>query len=257
MPWSLDDLSIASPLPLNGDVFGHEFSAVFRLRYTATRSLSGVFNRSPIELRDETPRLQWKETITMKETVAIPSASQFWQFETDMYEHNPGSPSLAAWRKRYVMAYGYIAHQLPPAKVNGSVKIWSVNNRVLTLADLGGPQNDDRTQALAMRNYIARNGCTMAITLTDTPGIKKTTNGIKERLVEFDIGVAGTGKRVNAYQYLRLNSGLVEAAWTRDFGPRRSPIRLEPAPHEMRVQPPTSVSNPRNSHPFASFGEYD
>jgi hypothetical protein len=255
--WSLDDLSIATPLPLNGATYGHEFSVVFRLRYTVTATLSGAFRRTPVALQNETPRLEWNETITMKETSPVPAAPQFWRFETDMYRHNPGSPSIAAWRKRYVMAYRHIAHQPAPARVNGSVKIWSSSNRILTIADLGGPQNDEPGQALAVRNYVAQNGCIMVITLTDTPAISRTTTGRKERLVEFDIGVQGGGRRVRAYQYVNLNSGLAEGAWTRDFGQHASPIRLEPGPLDVRVQPPIQVSTIRVTHPFAGAGEYD
>jgi hypothetical protein len=51
--WSLEDISIATPLPLNGSTYGHEFSAVFRLRYTVGRSISNVFSRNPVALQKE------------------------------------------------------------------------------------------------------------------------------------------------------------------------------------------------------------
>jgi hypothetical protein len=79
----------------------------------------------------------------MKETAANLDTPQFWQFETDMLQHNPASPSIAAWCKRYVMAYRHVAHQPAPARVNGCVKIWSSSNRVLSVAELGGPQHDE------------------------------------------------------------------------------------------------------------------
>jgi hypothetical protein len=174
-----------------------------------------------------------------------------------MYRHNPASPSIVAWRKRYVMAYRHVAHQPAPDNVNGSVKIWSSSNRPLDVRDLGGPQHYAAGQALAVRNYIAANGCLMVITLSDTPAINTTSTGMKERLVEFDIGVQGSGKRVRAYQYIKFNQKLSSAAWTRDFGRHASPIHLKPGPREVRVEPPVGVALARVATPFATYGEYD
>jgi hypothetical protein len=97
----------------------------------------------------------------------------------------------------------------------------------------------------------------MVITLSDTPAINATRTGMKERLFEFDLGVQGSGKCVRAYQYIKFNSELSSAAWTRDFGRHASPIHLEPGPHEVCVGPPVGVARARVATPFAQSGEYD
>jgi hypothetical protein len=258
--WSLDNIHAFPPLPLNSATFGNGFGVSFYLSYMPETSF---FRRK--DRFEETPRLEWMETITMKESGGelngIPRTPQFWKFNTDMYRHNPSSRTLVAWRKRYLLAYKHVANEssgVQNMSEKSFVQLMSARHGMITLDELGGLQQDDFAKAEAVRNYISNNGCQMIIHLHDVPAIAVSNDfKVKERLLEFDIGVQGQPSRVRAYQYLKINKDLPEAQWQRDFVYSSNiPHNLQPGGHGM-APPPETVSAPRDGTAYAQFGEYD
>ncbi|HEY4047293.1 MAG TPA: hypothetical protein VGM27_10555, partial [Acidobacteriaceae bacterium] len=250
-----DNIHAFPPQPLNGASFGNSFGVSFYLRYTPETTL---FRRK--DNFEDTPKLEWLETITMKESGGelngIPRTPQFWKFHADMYRHNPSSGTLIAWRKRYLLAYKHVANEPDTSPSKSFVQMMAAGSGMITLDELGGLQQDDVSKAEAVRNYISKNGCQMIIHLHDVPAIF-TSNDFrsKERLLEFDIGVQGQQARIKAYQYLNINRGLPAGQWAREFEfSSNVPHNLQPGGHGM-APPPVLVSNPRNALPFS--GEYD
>ena len=258
--WNLDNIHAFPPQPLNGASFGNGFGVSFYLRYTPETSL---FKRK--DKFEDTPKLEWVETITMKESGGqsngILRTPQFWKFHADMYTHNPSSRTLISWRKRYLLAYKYVANE-PDTSGNTSpksfVQMMAAGSGVITLDELGGLQQDDFSKAEAVRNYLSKNGCQMIVHLHDVPAIVTSTDfKTKERLLEFDIGVQGQQARIKAYEYLNIDKDLPEAQWVREFEfSSNVPHNLAPGGHGM-APPPVLVSAPRYAMPFSQYGEYD
>jgi hypothetical protein len=258
--WNLDNIHAFPPQPLTGATFGNSFGVSFYLRYTPETTW---FRRK--DRFEETPRLEWIETITMKESGGqvngLPRTPQFWKFHTDMYRHNPSSRTLIAWRKRYLLAYKHVANEpytgfdMAP---NCFVQLLSFRNSMLTIDDLGGLQQDDFSKAEAVRNYISENGCQMIIHLKDVPAIALSNDfTVKERLLEFNIGVQGQSARIRAYQYLKVDNNQPQIQWDRELIYSSNISRdVQPGGHGVS-SPPDTVSTPRNNTAYAQFGEYD
>ena len=103
--------------------------------------------------------------------------------------------------------------------------------------------NDGAAQANAVRSYLQRHGGMMDVTVRDSPGVQApTVNPVdKERLLTFDCGLQGAGRRIHAWQYLIVKSGLEPAQWTRQFQWNNNPPGLKTS-GLTRVQPPASVT---------------
>jgi hypothetical protein len=258
--WNLDNIHAYPAHPLEGASYGHGFGVSFYLSYTP--HATGLFKRS--DTFQDTPKLEWLEVITMKESGAsqdgMASVPRYWKFQADMYRHNPSSRTLIAWRKRYLLAYKYVANETDSSFNTSSrsfVQLMSARNGMISIDDLGGIQMDDFSKAQAVRNYITSQGCQMIIHLHDVPAINTTVDfKSKERLLEFDIGMQGMPSRIKAYQYLNVDKSLPQASWTREFE-LSSNLRytMTPGGHGMS-SPPESVANPREAMPFAQSGEY-
>lgn len=260
--WNVDYIRASTSQPLNGVNFGNEFGVSFYLRYTP--ETSWLRRKDKFE---ETPKLEWIETITMKESGGqfdgMARTPQFWEFHTDMYQHNPSSPTLKTWRLRYLLAYMHVANEpsnIPRMSGKSFVQMMSVGSGLITLNELGGLQQDDFSKAEAVRNYISKNGCQMIIHLHDVPAIVTNNDfGVKERLLKFDIGVQGHASRIRAYQYLKITRDLPEAQWQREFKESSDiPQNLQPQPggHGQALAP-AMVSTPRDGTANTQSGEYD
>ncbi|HWF45768.1 MAG TPA: hypothetical protein VG168_02085 [Bryobacteraceae bacterium] len=236
--WTLDRLTTHST-PLDGPVFGTNFHAVFHLRYVS--ATFGSFQ--------ETPNLDWHETIMMNEH----HNNQSWVFATNMYTHNPTSVTLIVWARRYLEAYRAVAGQ-PKSVQKGKVEFKKLNGTPVTLADLGGAKNTPNEQATAIRSYLKSHGGQMIIEIHDVPGIN-TPTGVqhKERLLHFDVGVVGGPLRARAEQYLNVQAGAPPAGWQREFSNTGWNRAALPPPALPNAAPPAMVSNPRA--PIFTAGE--
>ncbi len=270
--WTLDRIvvpdRIAGPGPareLPPPDCGHSFSVTFYLTYrrSAPTLLNKLRNKQAFQ---ETPKLEWQETITMKESGGAILFPRFWTFQMDMYRHNPSSLNLITWRKRYILAYGDVAREPAPPRTRGFVNLRSPTGRYLTLADLrvntAIPTTNPIARAEAVRDYIAANGCQMIISLEDRPSISSTGNFLhKERLTEFNIGLRGIKNRIIAYQKLDVQKAAPQGAPVlvtdqRDFQLSAAPTGVVPVPgHYAMSDPPVSVEDARD--PLAVNGEYD
>jgi hypothetical protein len=202
--WTLE--SATPTIRDRNDVYGHIFAIKFRLKYTT--SAVGPFA--------EMPRLEWKETITMAE----PNAKTWWQYVGDQYQRNAGSPTFMAWTSRYVNAYFCVAKQ--KYEPDALTCLYDVQGQKLPSATL--PQaSSPKEQADAVRTYLKASGGILEVTVVDTPGIKKPEKPkpgqpavLKDRLLLFDCGLRGMGKRTTAYQRLTVDGAKSEAQWFRE-----------------------------------------
>ena len=202
--WTLESLNGTSD-PLNGATFGTNFRAFYKLRYTPTMFDTFV----------ETPKLDWHEKIHMKEH----HKGEWWEFETNMYTHNPSSNTLMVWTRRYLEAYNN-ACNLPAGAFNmkGSSKLMDKNGVPVRGKDLGLNLPAGQKQADAVRSYLKKNGGILAIEIHDIPSINiPTANEHKERLLVFNCGIEGGGLRLQAEQYLNVDAAQPQGNWGRRF----------------------------------------
>lgn len=203
--WTLESLNGTSD-PLNGATFGTNFRAHYKLRYTP----SPMFDKFV-----EPPKLDWHEKIHMKEH----HKNEWWEFETNMYEHNPCSNSLLVWPRRYIEAYNNAA-SLPVGSINmkGSSKLLDKRGTPVPVKALGANIMDNGKRADAVRNYLKHHGGYLVIEVHDIPSINiPTGNEHKERLLIFNCGVEGGGLRLQAEQYLDVDGGRPQGTWVRRF----------------------------------------
>ena len=228
--WTLERLTTHST-PLNGQVFGTNYHAIFHLRYKT--SSFGSYT--------ETPRLDWHETIMMNEH----HNRKAWVFDTNMYAHNPTSNTLVVWAERYIEAYLYATNQ-PPHAPKGNVQLNTLLGQRVTAQALGGTSNDGAERADIVRSYLKRHGGVFIIEIHDIPGINTPTGAEhKERLLLFNVGVEGGSLRSRAEQYLNVLGGKPVNTWQREFvndGWRRA--RLNTTGLTVGPPPPL-VANPR------------
>ncbi|HZH04356.1 MAG TPA: hypothetical protein VEY30_11260, partial [Myxococcaceae bacterium] len=189
--------------PLNtGENFGHNFKVTFRLKYSP--ATFGSFK--------EMPGLEWNEIITMKEH----EKSEWWEFRTNMYAHNPSSATLLVWPQRYLRAYGSVHNEFSTGK--GSVKLLKSNGQAVTPAELGtAATNGDKTKKV--QDYLKKHGGIMEIEVHDIPSILKPKAGEtmhKERMLIFDCGLAGGGPRYKGWQYLEVDGKTQPNTWRQD-----------------------------------------
>jgi hypothetical protein len=201
--WILQGLTAAASDFEDSGLFGTNFIATFRLRYTPSL---GAFK--------ECPRLDWNETIMMNDH----EKRETWTFRTNMYAHNPLSRTLEIWAKRYIEAYNFAKGQ--PFLWKGYSKLFD-RNGVIVPGTAFAATEDEASMATAVRNYLKSHGGFLEIQIHDIPSINKpvpTDHTHKERLLLFNCGVEGGGPRVKAYQYLVVSSAAPKSAWTRQAG---------------------------------------
>lgn len=252
------------------DLYGHEVRLCFRMRYRP--ALIGRFS--------EPPPLVWHEKIVMNER----HNGTWWEFETNMYEHNPLSRTLLVWSRRYIEAYdaaSVAGGAASTSRTRGSSRLFDQFGTPVTAADLraGGTAEE---QARAIRAYLKRHGDVLEIEISDIPSITRpsrtsTPGAHKERLLLFTVGVRGGDVWRMASQYLSVDGTVGEALWHRDFavealqrgigmpswaplagapGPRRTPLWVTnwSSAGLTRVDPPAGVATPRV--PVFAPGEY-
>lgn len=218
------------------DRIGTNFHVVFQLEYTPSRI--GRF--------EETPALDWSEQITMLEH----HDGKWWNFNANMYKHNPTSQTLLAWPRRYIAAYDAAAGR--NSLRYGSSKLYDTSSQPVKIAALGVGKTSDPDKADAVRSYLKSRGGRLVVEIHDTPAILFKQGKHKERLLRFNCGLVGLPLRAKGEQYLNVdNRGLVPAitakfstASTRTVNTRG--LTMSP--------PPAMVSMPRNG--ILKRGEY-
>jgi hypothetical protein len=226
--WTLERVMGTTSDFTTGELFGTNVTVTFRLRYRPTAI--GSFQ--------EPPRLDWHEKFIMKEH----HKSQWWEFEANMYEHNPCSNTLKIWAGRYVHAYK-TAIGTPDPMTKGSVKLLNDMGTAVARSELKAGLVDGTAQANAVRDYLKKKGGVLEITVHDIPSINKPAgNEHKERLLQFNCGVASGGPRWRGEQYLDVDGARPQSTWTRTFVPVYAGFSTTGL---TRTIPPTSVSMSR------------
>ncbi|MGC6233470.1 hypothetical protein [Hafnia paralvei] len=222
--WSLKGVNIKNKNFNKDDAIGSTIDVTFTMEYNKLK------NNRYIEM----PPLQWKEKIDFKE------GDSKWQFQTDMYEHNPTSRTFSSWLNRYVEAYNF-AKSKDKGLFNGNVRIYKKNMEPVGVNDIrsaGTPIEKVKN----IQDFLSRNGGVIEITITDSPQIlKREIAENKERKLTFDIGFKGKAE-VHFNQGIRL----VNDGENNVFVTTSDNIKL--ARGDVNVQPPERVTKPRDHH---------
>jgi hypothetical protein len=226
-----------------GQLFGNLFKVCILLRYRPA---------APFEMNAgfpfvETPKLQWFEQIYFRDH----QLRRCWQWSGDLYQYRPDSQTFRAWRLRYVAAYDTAVGQRNSAGfLRGVVELRDANGAPIVLRGQDIP-NDGWDKAHTIRNLIRRIECQLYIEIHDVPSIVVENhvpgNHVqKERLLLFDCGMEG--RRIQASQYLRIDTSQAQQAperefrmfWTRtdlpigkcrsDFAPNLYDVNIQPVP---------------------------
>jgi hypothetical protein len=229
MGWQLKGVKMKVESLNGSELWGTNFKAVFRVLYVP----SG-------DKFEELPILDWHEKIMMNEH----HDHETWEFETNMYKHNPLSNTLKAWPARYPLAYDAANGKKPnPVDYKGYSRLLtksgsSVKGKLLDKAT----SPDDKAEAV--RKYLQANGGMLEILIHDIPSINKPKPGVhKERLLLFNVGIKG-GTHVKAYQYLDMDGSKPPGKWVRKHGTGWGKTALDTTGLQA-VSPPAMVSNKR------------
>jgi hypothetical protein len=226
--WTLDSVTPSNSNYDTAELYGTNVIVTYKLRYR--QSIFSSFT--------ETPRLDWHEKFIMKEH----HNGTWWEFEANMYEHNPCSNTLKIWAGRYIHAYK-AAMGLPDLATKGSSKLLKSNGGPITPKDLKPSLSLDSEKANAVRDYLKSNGGFLEITIHDIPSINRPkATDHKERLLQFKCGVVLGTTSWQGEQLLNLNGATHESTWTRDFSASHPAFNTTGL---TQVAAPTMVSNPR------------
>ncbi|HEX9887410.1 MAG TPA: hypothetical protein VGA70_13020 [Longimicrobiales bacterium] len=235
--WRLESVNGMISAMDQGGLFGNNIHAHYKLTYTP--STFGSFT--------EMPTLDWHERILMKEH----HKGEWWEFETNMYAHNPTSKTLEIWPKRYIAAYDNACGRAFMGK--GNCKLVSKAGGAVSARDLGQNITDSKKKAEAVRSYLQKKGGSLLIEIHDIPSINHPTGGEhKERLLLFNVGVIGSPLKLKMEQYLDVDGAKTAAQWGREA--RLTWAQSWDTRGLSKVPAPPGVSAPRNQ-PFFP-GEY-
>jgi hypothetical protein len=242
MPWSLQSIS-CSELRFyeTPELYGNKVRMEFLLRYLAERDGRFV----------ETPALEWKEKIFMLDR----AKRERWEFAADMYQHNPRSRTLSIWPRRYIEADKTLSDS---SRFRGQSLLFNLKMQRVTLESGSAPT--DELSANAVRDYLAKAGGFLRISIEDIPSVKtrSAAPGAQprhlERLLLADCGIKGGGSRQRWAQYLSIDQSVPPMRWIRRCETRWFMNDL-PTPAGFKiVRPPVEVSQARPAD--RSYGEY-
>jgi len=219
--WSVLSVAQRHTTLNNATNLGINYYVTFRLQYT--KSAFGKFVEPPL--------MAWDEIILYNDH----AAKTRWEFRGNMYTHKPASPTVAVWAQRYHRAYWHAHGQAyPDSRAKGHSKLFDMKGSPVTGATLGKVPPGNFTsltspeqgsiygkQNAAVQEYLKKNGGILEIEVHDIPSILRPTNSGKaknvERLLTFNCGVTGTGPRVQAWLYSKVDSTKQERDWTNQF----------------------------------------
>lgn len=247
--WSFDRADVETSPYDTPQLFGNNIRVTMKITYHPAKLGRFV----------EMPKLEWTEKFIVIEH----HRRQRWEFESDMYRHNPSSATLVIWRQRYFTAYDD-AHGVPRLGL-GSSRLLDTTGRAVPPSRLTGVVGDDRrAKTKAVQDYLKQNGGSLSIVVHDRPALnlprQVTEDGRqvwedKERLLLFRCHVGGIGQAFTGMQYLHVDGAQPRQTWDRSWRPSHIMPDL-PIPHGYaRVESPSIVSNSRLATPFS--GEVD
>jgi len=170
---------------------GHNFNFVANVKVTP-RTMGGLSGEGI-----DCPQLEWKERIDWFEYKQMIGWDHVGKNTNDMYALNPNSPTFANWGKVRYLAANY----RPNKKPEGMKAI---------------------TDDTAAKHWIAANGLTWIIQITDVPGMGLTRGSgggggaslvigpSRRRVIYFDLGFSGNPGRVKCVQVLETLNGVLQ-----------------------------------------------
>jgi len=231
--WTVQSIT-ATTTELNGtELFGSNFMVNIRMKYTA--NLLGMWV--------ESPQLVWHEHFTTVDH----NARTFWEFEHDMIELKPGSPTFQGWTMRYIQAYNNVVGNGHGLNKGANAFLRDTNDRAIGRTALGKTNlTDNIEKAKAVRSYLKSNGGILDMLVIDVPSMlisKINLDKHLERLLLFNCSVGD--KHITAMQYIDFDQA--HRPWKREFK-ISSFSRMTQDHHGFaRVDTPTSVSGPNNA----------
>jgi hypothetical protein len=168
---------------------GHQFDFDFEVR-VVPRTLNALSGEGI-----DCPDLQWRERIDWFEYHQDKGWVYVGQDSVDMYARNPNSNTFARWNNfRYVLARD--PSNKPPPELASC--------------------DDDK----AAKHWIAKNGFSWKLSVTDVPSLGKNSSGSpdgfikvrknsRRRVIYFDLGFEGQLARCKFVQILETLNGLV------------------------------------------------
>jgi len=231
--WTLERIT-GTTSPYISETVGHNVKVTYQLRYDT--SVMGKFVELPI--------LEWNEQIYMIEH----HNDQWWEFEANMYRHNPLSKTLEVWAKRYIAAFDQASGRAFMGK--GSARLMTSAGRPVQARDLGNASTAS-DKADRVRSYLKKHGGKLELTIHDIPSINKPdANTHKERLLVFNCGFAGGGARWAGAQYLNMDGATSIQGWVTDFQPSAGVLSQTFQRNTVgmrKVPPPPLVANARQA----------
>jgi hypothetical protein len=170
---------------------GHNFDLVATLKVTP-RSMGGLSGEGI-----DCPQLEWKERIEWFDYKPMTGWYYVGDNNKDMFAHNPLSNTFAAWGQ-----VRYLSAKYPP------------NPPVPGLAAI--------TDEKEAKHWIAKNGLTWAIRITDVPamgltggsggggGASLVIGNSRRRVIYFNLGFTGHPTRVRCVQVLETMNGALQ-----------------------------------------------
>lgn len=167
---------------------GHNFDFVAKLKVTA-RTMGDLSGEGI-----DCPQLEWKERIEWFEHKQMTGWYYVGDNTKDMFAHNPNSNTFASWGQ-----VRYLSAKYPP-----------------NLPIPGMAAISDEKDA---KHWIAKNGLTWDIKITDVPGMGLTGGSgggggaslcigdSRRRVIYFDLGFTGSPHRVKCVQVLETLNG--------------------------------------------------
>ena len=193
--WRLQNAQL-SISDMTGNVLGHNWRVTFKLKYTPT-----TFGRY-----QELPRLEWKESIKLLDR----GKGEFWEFQADQYARHPGSLTFFMWRNRYNVAYQFVRD----SSGQHDIRLYAANGEKIPSKTFGKASSASEKTKIVI-DYLKKHGGILEATVHDKPSIGlNSANVHKERLLTFDCGLRGMGRRFVVYQYLNVDKGQPRTRWT-------------------------------------------
>lgn len=186
--WKLSSVGLKAEPYIDSNTVGSRVSVTLNLNYIA--------DGTPFI---DTPALTWHENIKTSDL----TRDRHWQFDTDLYRHQPRSQTFFVWRNRYQEAFHY-ARSRDKARFRGNVKL---------LTRLGLPAesrffqatDDPVEQARQVKKYLQRHGGQLRVTVVDLPQMR-LINAARERVVRFDVGFENHPNLVHFNQVIYLDA---------------------------------------------------
>ena len=209
---------------------GHCIFVTLNLKFDAPSVFRRLFSASDTDsiLNERNDCVfEWKERVQECYIQERDNSRKYSQYGwIDQYDYNHLSYHFNIWVRRYVFAYRKIFGLAQDYAKFGraDVILQDIQRKPVKPEDLVRvSDNNFSEQAEIVRNYLAKNGGYLVVTLEDTPVVSRDRSFF-ERLLRFDVGIRSL-QRIKFYQYLKIEHPDIKALFCAPN--EREPLRLE------------------------------